>query len=373
MNNEALGKVVFRTDASLQIGTGHVMRCLTLANALAQQGVTCSFICREHEGNLLAYIRECGFQAYGLPLFHTENSNSSLSDIPSLSHASWLGASWMDDAKQCLELLDGVAVDWMIVDHYALDARWEQALRSSCQRLMVIDDLADRQHDCDLLLDQNLGRTTIDYLNLIPGVSKALVGPSYALLRPAFSLMREQSLLRRKSAHLRRLLVTMGGIDNENATGQVLSALKECTLPEDSEVVVVMGGNAPWLSNVRAVAAELPYKAEVIVDSRDMAGLMVECDLAIGAAGGTSWERCCLGVPTLTMVLAENQKSAAQFLVQAGAAKILEQNSLFQLQVNNHLSEFLQRPALLQEMSMQAQLICDGRGAARVRDVLLAA
>lgn len=155
-------RMAFRTDASSRIGTGHVMRCLTLADALREQGSECQFVCREHEGHLIGHIRSRGYKAHALP-----RSSANTSFESDLAHASWLDVDWQTDADQTQEALGSEAVDWLIVDHYALDQRWESALRSSCKRIMVIDDLADRQHDCDLLLDQNYGSSAERYHGLV--------------------------------------------------------------------------------------------------------------------------------------------------------------------------------------------------------------
>jgi UDP-2,4-diacetamido-2,4,6-trideoxy-beta-L-altropyranose hydrolase len=251
------------------------------------------------------------------------------------AHAHWLGTDWATDAldtQQALYVHMGdEPVDWLVVDHYALDARWEDALRPQAKRIMVIDDLADRPHACDLLLDQNLGRKETDYDGLLKGQSTTLIGPQYALLRPEFAALRAQSLARRQSSpKLRRLLVTMGGVDKDNATGQVLAALQNSTLPADLRVTVVMGPYAPWLAQVQTQAAQMPRPTEVLVGVDNMAQLMAESDLAIGAAGSTSWERCCLGLPTIQVALAQNQEAIALALSRAGAALMMHSKSITQ-------------------------------------------
>jgi len=192
---------------------------------------------------------------------------------------------------------------------------------------MVIDDLADRPHDCDLLLDQSLGREAADYAGLLPPAATPLIGPGYALLRPEFARLRAASLARRERPVLRKLLVTMGGVDKDNATGRVLDALASCTLPDAVEITVVMGPQAPWLSEVRAQAAAMPVPTKVLVGVRDMAALMAESDLAIGGGGMTSIERCVLGLPTIIVIQAENQIRQAKDLERAGAAVIYDRHS----------------------------------------------
>ena len=333
-------KILFRADASLEIGTGHVMRCLTLAKAL--QGAACSFACRAHEGNLIDYIRAQGFAVQVLPLVSP----------------SWLGASWQEDAAQTAK---AGPHDWLTVDHYALDANWETAMRPHATRIMAIDDLADRPHDCDLLLDQNLGRNAEDYAGRVPADCPLLLGPSYALLRPEFTMWREKSLVRREGG-LKTLLITMGGVDQHNVTGDILAALKGSALPGGAEIKVVMGPHAPWLAEVKAAAAVMPWPSEVLVGVSNMAELMAGSDLAIGAAGSTSWERCCLGLPTLALVLADNQREAAGFLEEAKAIILLgdARNENWQARLPVVLAAL--SPENLAALSRNARAIVDGKG-----------
>lgn len=356
--------VAFRADASLQIGSGHVMRCLTLADGLARQGIQCYFLCREHAGHLIDFVRSRGYIVHVLPYEPLVELDP---DGP--VHAAWLGASQEQDAEACQALLQSLQLDWIVVDHYALDIRWESLLRDSCRRLMVIDDLADREHDCDLLLDQNLGRLAVEYQTLVPQHCLLLIGPRHALLRPEFAMLREYSLRRRQQPRLKSILITMGGVDQPNATEQVLEALKSCPLPDDCRVSVVMGLQAPWLKQVRAAAAEMPWPTEVLVNISDMAQRMADCDIAIGAAGSTSWERCCLGVPTLMVVLAENQWHGAKALQSAQAAQLVGEASDIEDQLPSKLSTLLTGHSL-ERMGQMAAQITDGLGAARVADLL---
>jgi UDP-2,4-diacetamido-2,4,6-trideoxy-beta-L-altropyranose hydrolase len=354
----------FRVDASLQIGSGHAVRCLTLADVLVRQGLECHFLCREHEGHLIDFIRGKGYYVHVLPC-----EASVEVDPDGLVHGGWLGASQEQDVDACRAILQSLRPDWLIVDHYALDARWERQLRAHCRRLMVIDDLADREHACDLLLDQNLGRQESDYHGLVPQRCRVLAGPAYALLRPEFAELRAPSLRRRGASGLRHLLVTMGGVDQHDATGRILYALKQCALPSDCEISVIMGSKAPWLERVRILAAEMPWPTEVLVNVSDMAQRMADCDLAIGAAGGTAWERCCLGVPTLMVVLAENQWPGARALQAVQAAELLGDAEAI-----SRMPDALDRlgaEGALQRMAQAAADVTDGRGASRVLDSLI--
>lgn len=352
-------RVAFRADASIQIGTGHVMRCLTLADALTEKRAECQFICREHPGNLISYIREKGYVVHTLPVSTVSENHDC-----ALAHAAWLGSSQREDAEQCAPLLEQIHPDWFILDHYALGHQWESALRPYGKKLMVIDDLADRQHDCDLLLDQTYGRAATDYRPLVPKTCRLLCGSQYALLRPEFARWRSYSLARRKVPVLKHLLINLGGVDKDNVTSKVLQALNQCILPADCDITVVMGTTAPWIEEVRTLALTLPWSTSVLVGVGNMAQLMADSDLAIGAAGATSWERCCLGLPTLMLVLAENQRAGAQALNQAQAAKLLDPIQDLDRQLPLTMAEL--NPAQLVRMSHAAAAITDGQGACHV-------
>lgn len=359
---ELLMKIVFRADASLEMGTGHVMRCLTLANALHAEGNECHFICREHPGNLIEFIRKQGHMVHSLSYLENEKVGDKNNEGSVLAHATWLGASQKEDAAACDEILATIKPEWLVVDHYALDYRWEQELKPYYQNLLVIDDLADRKHDCNILLDQTFGRKAEDYHPWVPPDCTLLCGSNYALLRPEFAQLRAYSLERRKQPQLKRLLITMGGVDKDNATGLVLRALITCDIPHDCEVTVVMGAHAPWLKEVQEQAKQIPWKTDVCVNVKNMAQLMADSDLAIGAAGATSWERCCLGLPTIMVVLAENQQTIAQNLKKAAAVDILADSKQITYHLSRILNYMLQSPCSLINMSQSAANITDGKG-----------
>ncbi len=341
------------------------MRCLTLATALAARGAECVFLCRWHDGHLLDVIAQYGHTALALPERAEPETSEGAGDP---AHVGWLGTSWEVDAQESLNALAGVfgngQVDWLVVDHYALDARWEKMLRSACEHLMVIDDLADRSHDCDLLLDQNLGRAPEDYAGLIPAGATTLLGPQYALLRPEFAALRPESLARRAEPVLRRLLVTLGGVDKDDITTRVLDALDSAELPDDLTITVVMGPHAPWLTQVRDRASAMRLPTEVLVGVSDMARLMAESDLSIGAGGSTTWERCALGLPSIQVVLAANQVEITEAVVQAGAAVFGDVASLPTTVAS--IANLDGLSGRLTEMSHNAAAITDGHGAEKV-------
>ena len=358
-------KVAFRTDASLQIGIGHVMRCLTLADTLRAAGAQCHFICREHQGHLALHIRGRGFTVSMLPALTELPNTPSIENIGHSKYAAWLGVDWSTDVVQTKVELYEIAFDWLIVDHYALDSRWEQALRPLCRKLMAIDDLADRSHDCDLLLDQNLGRDVGNYRELVPRGCIILAGPQFALLRPEFTRLRADSLHRRVIPRLRHLLISMGGVDQFDATGKVLEALSGCPLPSDMCITVVLGPHSPWLERVKSLARQMQCPTTVKVNVSNMADLMADSDLAIGGAGGTSWERCCLGLPSVVVVLADNQREGAAALEHSGSAHVLNPSEINTGKFVSILNRLLTTDALVQ-LSQKSSFVTDGRGVERV-------
>ncbi len=358
-------KIAFRTDASLTIGTGHVMRCLTLADALRRRGADCVFLSRSHPGHLHREVEARGYSVLDLGRIDDASTVQDPVDYPR-----WLGVDWALDASDTKVAIERLTIDWLVVDHYGIDSRWEQALRSHCRKLMAIDDLANRDHHVDALLDQNLGKTAKDYDSRLLADCVLMMGPMFSLLRSDFKALRQKSLSARGPHSPKRILVTMGGVDKDNATGRVLTALDTCPTILDLSVSVVMGPHAPWRPQVTEQANRLPFPTRVLENVSDMAQLMCESDLSIGAAGSTSWERCCLGLPTLQIVLAENQRPIAQALGRVGAALELDIQDL-DAGLHQAMSQLALNPGKLFCMSEAAAGVTDGLGADRVAQFMV--
>jgi UDP-2,4-diacetamido-2,4,6-trideoxy-beta-L-altropyranose hydrolase len=354
-------KVFIRTDASLKIGTGHVMRCLTLAEALRQGGAAVEFICRTLNGNLCHYI-ECERRFKVNRLLHTEDDNRSHSDGP--AHSSWLEGDWQSDAERtCQILCHAQNADWLIVDHYSLDRRWEAQVRACVARIMVIDDLADREHDCELMLDQNYFDDERRYDALVPHYCRTLLGPHFALLRPDFGIARERLVTHNED--VRTVFVSFGGTDPSNETAKALRAL----LSEDFAdlgVVAVIGNENPHRAEIHALTQTLP-KGSLHVQIENIAQLMSESDIALGAAGATSWERCCLGLPSIVLTIADNQRFIAKELAQAGAVDYVGHYSeVTTTDIASALSRLVSDSPRRQRMGEIAKQLVDGRGVDRV-------
>jgi UDP-2,4-diacetamido-2,4,6-trideoxy-beta-L-altropyranose hydrolase len=347
-------RIVFRTDASLTIGTGHVMRCLTLADALSKRGADVLFVCREHDGNLGDLIVERGFALTRLPV---GNGVNRAKDAP--PHADWLGASWQEDAEQTHSAMTRASVrpDLLVVDHYALDQRWELALRSAVGRICVIDDLADRHHECDLLLDQSLHDSPeTRYSGLVNASARLFVGPRYALLRPEF----DDVAIRMRDGGLRRMLIFLGGIDPSNEALKVVSALRALG-QETPSATFVLGRANPNARHVHRIAHG--STAINIVDSTaGMAKLMAEADLGVGTCGGAAWERCAVGLPSLVVVNADNQRDDARILHALGAVRNLGDAATTTIERwVDEIRAIKNDPAGLMNMSRAAYAIVRGR------------
>ena len=360
-------KVIFRADASIQIGTGHVMRCLTLAQALRDRGATCQFICRDHAGNLVERIRQNGFEAIALTLNDCPPPAATSKSSP-LTHADWLGTDWQTDAAQTINALGNYRPDWLIVDHYALDACWESLLRPHSSKIMVIDDLADRDHDCDLLLDQNLvSNLEHRYDHRLPTHCARLLGPDYALLQPQYAELHPRTSPRIGS--IRRIFVFFGGADHHNLTGRAIAAFLALDRPDLALDVVIN----PASSHAVAIGEQVQGHSNIALHGTlpSLAPLMLKADLAIGAGGTTSWERCCLGLPSLVITLAENQRAIAAELHRQGLVHWLGDQKTV---TSEHLATALQEVLLndyLADWSSRCRLLVDGKGAEQVAAILL--
>lgn len=349
-------RVAVRVDASTWIGSGHVMRCLTLADALRANGAHVRIVCRQHQGHLAGLIRERG---YAVDLLDPPPS----SPLPGSGSEAWLGVPQQQDAAETVAVL-GDGVDLMIVDHYGIDREGETHLRAACRALMAIDDMANRPHDCDVLLDQNLvAAMDRRYAGLTPPSCRQLIGPRYALVRPEFARARPASLARRPAPRLDHVLIFMGGSDPDDDTS---AALEGVYLAASSvrRIDVVVGQGYRGKERIAAMCAAHPG-SRLHVQTPHMAALMADADLAITAGGSVSWEKCVLGLPSLVAVQAENQRPIAEALATAGAQVTLGPSA--GLAAEDYARALSDLPCSdLGRMSAAAAAICDGEGAARV-------
>jgi len=363
-------KIAFRADASLEIGAGHVMRCLTLAEALRDKGATVVFVCREHPGHLCDLISQKGFTVFRLAmgsgaLQNPDNIRDSGKSAPQLAHAHWLGIEQDIDARQTLEALTAGSVwDWLIVDHYALDICWESVMRKITKNIMVIDDLADRRHDCRIILDQNLfGDRVNRYSGLVGSNTLQLFGPEYALLRKEFSLHRPVGI--RRVPDKRKVVIGFGGVDLSNAAGRVISCLID-ELSRGLEVRVAAGMANPNFQNLAETCKGFE-NIKLFGNVDCMARLYSGAYIAIGGGGVSALERCALGIPSLIYSVAENQVTPSVHLSRIGAAAYLgriediKRDSLIKA-----LHMLINDTDAWRKMSQKAMETVDARGISRV-------
>ncbi len=349
-------KIIIRTDSSNIIGTGHLMRCLTLAERFRADGASVSFICRGLPGNMTGLISQKGFRLHLL----TYESHLQLTS----GYASWLGVRWYTDAEETAAILASESPDLLIVDHYALDARWEERQRPFAGKIMVIDDLANRHHDCDILLDQNYhADPSRRYEMLLPESCTALFGPQYAPLRPEFARVRKD--IRIKEDPIRKLFLFFGGVDPENETAKALEAIERLGNNELTVDIVIGSGNR-HRDEISATAHSI-HGATLHCQIDNMAEMMAEADLAIGAGGTTAWERCCLGLPSLIIAVAENQVPISESCHEAGIGIYLgKSEQVTSNKIGEALQSLLEQPSLINEMRRKELELCDGLGADRV-------
>ena len=332
--------IAIRADASVHIGAGHVMRCLALADELRRQGAHIVFLCGELEGHMAATVEAWHFKVILLPM-----------------------VAWQEDAQHTIAAL-AVQTDWLIVDHYGLDQRWQQILRAHTQNLMVIDDLVNRALLCDVLLNQNTGVCAAQYQAYIPAHCQLLLGAQFALIRPEFRRSRSKALKKRQEYQtLQRILVSIGGMDVDNMTAAVLAALAQVPWQLPPVVDVVLNAQSAHLANVRAQARQHPLLTQVHT-SANMAELMLQADLAVGAAGSTAWERCCLGLPTVAIQVADNQAVVIEPLARLGAhLAITTVSDDIVHDIAEKVTALMQSPERMHQLSTVAASICHGLGA----------
>lgn len=353
--------VVFRTDASEEIGSGHFMRCLALAEELQSLGAKVLFICYQ----LPQYMRDM-LNTKGMGEVQLNSKKSS--DINNeLAHSHWLGLSQFEDAEQSIKILSKQNWDLLVVDHYALDIRWELALRASVSKIMVIDDIADRIHDCDFLLDQNYYECMNDrYAGKVPAKCSLLLGPKFALLRNEFLLARSE--VTQRFGTVKRILVSFGGMDSGNYTTltlNILSQLKKHAFLVD----VVIGLNHPHKEEIIILCNKHNFICHV--QTNQISKLMAISDLAIGSGGISTWERCCLGLPTLVVCVAENQRMQIKDAAEKGFIFAPNVSTDLSSQLKLHINSILENESLRTLISKTAMQQVDGLGLKRVKIALI--
>ncbi len=353
--------IAFRCDASISMGSGHVMRCITLAETFRKLDYRSHFICRELDGNLIAELAGRGFKVHRLP---------PTPKPPGVEPRKSSGEQ--EDALACREIIGEIRPQWVVVDNYSLASEWVERAVPKGSEVLVIDDLADRPLCCNIMLNQNFGRKIEEYDHLLPGHAKRLVGSRFALVRSEFAQARERSLSRRQGTGLEHLLIAFGGTDPHNCSGKVLACLMQRRPTSLKKITIILGAHAPHLGKVSRQAQAVPIPVDVRTGVTDMGELLFSCDAAIGSAGTSVWERCVLGIPSILLSFAENQTAGMIALDQAEAGVALGdyRSTDWKAKLGKALI-MLSDPDVLQLYSERASAICDGLGADRVANAVV--
>lgn len=346
--------VLFRTDASSAIGSGHVFRCLALAERLTAHGLQPTFAAREMPPSLAARIEGAGYSLHRLPADDGVNSTPA-------PHAAWLSGGWSADAAATAALATTLQPSAVVVDHYALDAAWEAKVGNATGRpVAVLDDLADRRHAAALIVDPTQSeRSEARYQGLLTGRPKCLLGPAYVILRPAF-----EAPPKRAAAPGTRLrwLVAFGGVDLAGMTAKSLQAL--LALQANDQAIVVIGGENPAKDALADEARRHGW--QVVIDAPEMAPLMAAADVGVGAGGLGLWERLAMGLPSVAISVASNQADQVRAAHDAGLAIGLDARSLTALELAGAMRGLAAAPTSRAAMAAKGQALVDGKGAQRV-------
>jgi UDP-2,4-diacetamido-2,4,6-trideoxy-beta-L-altropyranose hydrolase len=341
-------RILFFADAGPEVGGGHVMRCLTLARALVERGAACAFV----ESRAAAGI----LRRFGWPS----------QTLLAMTDADDLGGQ----VAYAAEIADRFGADVVVVDHYRAGAAEEDRLRAPGRRIVVLDDLADRRHACDLLIDPGYGRRREHYDGLIGGACAVRLGPSHALVRPEFAAARQRAMSRRaQHGPARRALVSLGLTDVGGVTERVVRALTP-TL-EEARLDIVLGDGAASLPALTAMSGR-DRRLHLWIDNAEMASLMADADIAVGAGGSSVWERAAVGLPTATVILAENQRAMIEHMADAGFTRALDAGAAdFEDGLRAAWTLLAGDPALRWRLAERASELCDGHGAGRVAEAVL--
>lgn len=341
--------IAFRVDSSKKIGLGHLMRCLTLAKVLSNDAIKIIFIVNDEVNEKI--IKP--FDVIKLPDYSTNGGQFS-QEI---------------DSQETIQVLKRLnkTFDWLIVDHYQIDSQWENAVRPYVKKIMVIDDLADRPHACEILLDQNLSENQNRYQNLVSLKTKLLLGPQYSLLREEFKKNRINMKIR---DNIKQMLIFFGGGDCANETIKAIEAVKKLNRA-DIFLDVVVGEACPSQQEIKDMCASIS-NARFFCQSNQISQLMNQADLAIGAGGTITWERCCLGLPSIVLTIAENQVALTSVASSLGVINYLgKSDEVTEEALSSAIQELIKNPEMLRKMSENAHELVDGMGSQKVASSLM--
>lgn len=353
-------RIGIRVDSSNQIGYGHLIRCLALASELTRRGHLCIFICLEFEGNSIGLLKSFGYRV----LSSKPNSKISVMNLNQAIN--------YDDSKNTLDILLNQNFDWLVIDHYFINSKWEKLASKYCRKILVIDDFFDREHYCDIFLNPNKTLDTEEIeIKKFPTKCRLLVGPKYALLREGFSGARTTANMKfRQISEIRNILVMTGGVDQFNIANSILMGLNQCIMLKNLNITVILGSGSPGLEGVKSFTKAIHINSiSVLCDVSEVHKLMQGVDFVISTAGSTAWEICCLGLASILIPVTNNQKRISCYLNEVGAAIELHPNEVI-MGLKEVFAGVLSLERIHAMQSVAASVV-DGLGAARVADEIL--
>lgn len=368
-----------RVDASLKMGTGHTYRMLTLAQQLSENGHKVFFVVRRLSGHLIDLVARY-FPVVELeqpPLISRCDSGEKMSLSNHCPHASWLEVSYENEIEQTQAAVNAELIkygadklDWLIVDNYAIEKTWQQALKPYSKRIFQVDDLADREHDVEALLDQNYYlKGELRYDGLLPSSAKRLCGPDFALLREEFFTVRQSLLDYTQRLADKHVVLFFGGIDIVNETSKALSGLLMVDSADHFDVII--GINNPHREQIESLCQKNSERVTLHLQVSNMMDFFAHSYLYVGAVGATTWERCVMALPGIVCSVADNQTQVAQDLNQINGHFYLGlSGELVAEDYRDAYQGLLNNKELLTEQSKTCAALVDGLGCRRVVEQL---
>lgn len=359
-----MADIVFRVDANSEIATGHFMRCLSIADALYRHNFKILFIAQTLSDSLLGILKDRGYKFVAINTLSGMGIHSFKKEINNI----WSQQAQEKDAKETIKILNQKICKMMFVDHYFLSQPWEKTIRPYAEKLIVIDDLADRIHHCDILMDDNLMPGMKNrYEGMVDGECRLLLGPQFSVFREEFLRYRDIGIKRNKPA--KNILISFGGVDADNLTEFVIKSLLFTGI-EDKKIEVVMGGSNP---NARRIRNQYIHKnINFHVQTDKMALLMANADLAIGAAGHTAYEYAAMSLPSILIPMSALQASFSKEMDAYGATITFDLKESSSLEgVGDFIDQIADDVVALERMSQASRGLIDGCGVERLTNILI--
>ena len=355
-----MGIIACRVDCSNLIGSGHFFRCKAIAEQLSNRGHRVVFVTRNLPETAAKQLDGKGVQVCNLPPLTRA--------VPFVEdkYETWLGIDEFTDAQDTLSCLAPLKPDMVIADHYGLTRVWHNQIKAHIPSLVIYDDLGDRSINANLVINPNFGWLDKQYLGLVEPETKLVLGPEYATLNTNFHKFRNASIGARKDRGLNHILISFGGADPKNFTAKVLDVIRKVSFNQPIKLTVVAGLLNKNINILRHLISSMAFDVVLVSHLDRIWETYLKTDLVIGAVGTSIWERCCLGVPSISIPIAENQRPAASALECAGVLKVVDPNSHDWRENLSAGIENLQNKNLLRDLGNEASKICDGLGGFRV-------